>query len=188
MEAGFTNRHYFGAAQFDGSLVYRQGIGGFGAQDDALAVDGGPTWRFSMVVADANLSAPFRLADQTFRFVTTFRGQYTGDRLFALDMMTIGSRYSVRGFDGERLLAGDSGFYWRNELQWALGATGQALYAGLDYGRVFGPSTAGPGRHPIGGRRDRRAGGNLGRLSAACPMTCLSARPSTSRPSSRRRP
>ncbi|UBM07928.1 ShlB/FhaC/HecB family hemolysin secretion/activation protein [Cupriavidus metallidurans] len=143
VEAGFTDRHYFGAAQFDGSLMYRQGIGGFGSQADMLAVNGGPTWRFSMVVADANLSAPFRLADQTFRYVTTFRGQYTGDHLYALDMMTIGSRYTVRGFDGERLLAGDSGFYWRNELQWVMGATGQALYAGLDYGRVFGPSTAG---------------------------------------------
>jgi len=58
-------------------------------------------------------------------------------------MMTIGSRYTVRGFDGEMLLAGDSGFYWRNELQAPIANTGQALYAGLDYGRVFGSSTAG---------------------------------------------
>lgn len=143
LEAGFTDRHYFGAAQFDGSLAYRQGVGGLGSQDDALAASGGPTWRFRMVVADASLSVPFKLGGQPLRYVTTFRGQYTGDRLYALDAMTIGSRYTVRGFDGERLLAGDSGFYWRNELQWTLGATGQAIYAGLDYGRVFGPSTAG---------------------------------------------
>ncbi|MBV8157919.1 MAG: ShlB/FhaC/HecB family hemolysin secretion/activation protein [Dyella sp.] len=143
MEAGFTDRHYFGAAQFDGSLMYRQGIGGFGSQPDTLAVNGGPTWRYSMVVADANLSAPFRLGNQSLRYVTTFRGQYTGDHLYSLDKMTIGSRYTVRGFDGEMLLAGESGFYWRNELQAPIANTGQALYAGLDYGRVFGPSTAG---------------------------------------------
>lgn len=143
LEAGLTDRHYFGAAQFDGSLVYRQGVGGLGAQDDVLAATGGPTWRFRMVVADANLSVPFKLGDQALRYVTTFRGQYTGDKLYSLDAMTIGSRYTVRGFDGEHLLAGDSGFYWRNELQWPLGTTGHALYAGLDYGHVFGPSTSG---------------------------------------------
>jgi len=143
VEAGFTDRHYFGAAQFDGSLVFRQGIGGFGAQPDTLAVNGGPTWRYSMVVADANLAAPFRLGNQSLRYVTTFRGQYTGNHLYSSDMMTIGSRYTVRGFDGEMLLAGDSGFYWRNELQAPIANTGLALYAGLDYGRVFGPSTAG---------------------------------------------
>ncbi|AVA35688.1 hemolysin activation/secretion protein [Cupriavidus metallidurans] len=168
VEAGFTDRHYFGSAQFDGSLVYRQGIGGFGSQADTLAVNGGPTWRYSMVVADANLSAPFRLGDQMLRYVTTFRGQYTGDRLYALDMMTIGSRYTVRGFDGEMLLAGDSGFYWRNELQAPVANTGQALYAGLDYGRVFGPSTVGlVGTQLIGAVLGLRGGfgSKFGRLS-----------------------
>ncbi|WP_026201498.1 ShlB/FhaC/HecB family hemolysin secretion/activation protein [Cupriavidus sp. UYPR2.512] len=141
-EVGFTDRHYFGAAQLDASVAYRQGVGWFGAQSDTLATDGGPTWRYRMVVADANLSVPFKLGGQPLRYVTTFRGQYTNDRLYFLDAMTIGSRYTVRGFDGENLLAGDSGFYWRNELQVPIATTGQSLYAGLDYGRVFGPSTA----------------------------------------------
>ncbi|MBP0621593.1 ShlB/FhaC/HecB family hemolysin secretion/activation protein [Cupriavidus consociatus] len=168
LEAGFTDRHYFGAAQFDGSLAYRQGIGGFGSQPDALAVDGGPTWLYRMLVADANLSVPFQLGGQPLRFVTTFRGQYTGDRLYALDMMTIGSRYTVRGFDGENLLAGDSGFYWRNELQAPIAATGQAVYAGVDYGRVFGPSTALLVGRPLAGAVIGLRGGfgsRFGRLS-----------------------
>lgn len=54
----------------------------------------------------------------------------------------IGSRYTVRGFDGETMLAAEKGFYWRNELQWPVFQTGQTLYAGIDYGRVFGPNTA----------------------------------------------
>ncbi|MFS8975398.1 ShlB/FhaC/HecB family hemolysin secretion/activation protein [Cupriavidus necator] len=142
VEFGVTDRHYFGAAQFDGSLAYRQGVGGLGAQEDVLAAAGGPTWRFRMVVADANLSVPFKLGEQSLRYVTTFHGQFTNDRLYYIDLLTIGSRYTVRGFDGENLLAGERGFYWRNELQAPLGGSGQALYAGLDYGRVFGPTTA----------------------------------------------
>ncbi|MCU9954646.1 ShlB/FhaC/HecB family hemolysin secretion/activation protein [Burkholderia sp. BKH01] len=138
VEFGLTDRHYFGGAQFDGTLAYRQGIGTFGAQDDVLATGGGPTYRYKMAVLDANLSVPFAIAQQPFRYVTTFHGQYTGNTLYYIDDLTIGSRYTVRGFDGETMLAAARGFYWRNELQMPIGQTGQAVYAGLDYGRVWG--------------------------------------------------
>ncbi|MGN4069559.1 ShlB/FhaC/HecB family hemolysin secretion/activation protein, partial [Burkholderia gladioli] len=46
IELGLTDRHYFDGAQFDGTLAYRQGVGGFGAQDDILAAGGGPTYRY----------------------------------------------------------------------------------------------------------------------------------------------
>lgn len=140
IEAGLTDRHYFGAAQFDGTLAYRQGVGGLGATSDPYP--DGPTYRFNMAVLDANLSVPFAAAKQNFRYVSTVHGQFTNDTLFYIDDLTIGSRYTVRGFDGETMLAAEKGFYWRNELQWAIGQTGQALYAGIDYGHVYGPNTA----------------------------------------------
>ncbi|WP_186150472.1 ShlB/FhaC/HecB family hemolysin secretion/activation protein [Burkholderia gladioli] len=139
VELGLTDRHYVGGAQFDGALAYRQGIGGFGARDDILAEGGGPTYRYSMAVLDANLSVPFAIARQPFRYVTSLHGQYTGNTLYYIDDLTIGSRYTVRGFDGETMLAAARGFYWRNELQMPIVQTGQAIYAGLDYGRVWGP-------------------------------------------------
>ncbi|WP_260854185.1 ShlB/FhaC/HecB family hemolysin secretion/activation protein [Paraburkholderia sp. BCC1886] len=139
IEAGLTDRHYFGASQFDGTLAYRQGIGGLGAMPDPYA--NGPTYRFHMAVLDANLSVPFAVAQQKFRYVTTMHAQFTNDTLFYLDDLTIGSRYTVRGFDGETMLAAEKGFYWRNELQWRIGQTNQTLYAGIDYGHVFGPNT-----------------------------------------------
>lgn len=139
IEAGLTNRHYFSAAQFDGTLAYRQGVGALGAFPD---VPGGPTYRFHMATLDANLSVPFAVARQSLRYVGTVHGQFTNDELNYIDDLTIGSRYTVRGFSGETMLAAEKGFYWRNELQYQLGQTGQALYAGLDYGRVWGPSTA----------------------------------------------
>ncbi|MBR8083328.1 ShlB/FhaC/HecB family hemolysin secretion/activation protein [Burkholderia vietnamiensis] len=138
-EFGLTDRHYFDGAQFDGTLAFRQGVGGLGARDDILAAGGGPTYRFKMAVLDANLSVPFAIAKQPFRYVTSIHGQYTGNSLYYIDDLTIGSRYTVRGFDGETMLAAARGFYWRNELQMPIGQTGQAIYAGLDYGRVWGP-------------------------------------------------
>ncbi|GAB5094626.1 hypothetical protein YK56LOC_03420 [Caballeronia sp. HLA56] len=154
LELGLTDRHYLGGAQFDGTLAFRQGIGAFGATPDpSLPPDpniaptpatkpSGPTYRFHMAVLDANLSVPFAIANQALRYVTTIHGQYTNDTLNYIDDLTIGSRYTVRGFDGEQMLAAERGFYWRNELQAPIGKTGQALYAGNDYGRVFGPNTA----------------------------------------------
>jgi hemolysin activation/secretion protein len=150
IELGATDRHYFGGAQFDGTLAYRQGIHGLGATGDPnpnLYNPGDqatqhPTYLYKMAVLDANLSIPFAIASQNFRYVTTFHGQFTNDLLFYIDDLTIGSRYTVRGFDGETMLAAEKGFYWRNELQWPVFQTGQTLYAGVDYGRVFGPNTA----------------------------------------------
>ncbi len=141
IEAGVTDRHYFGAAQFDGTLAYRQGIGWLGATPDTSS-EGGPTYRFHMAVVDANLSVPFSVAGQNLRYVTTLHGQFTNNTLFYIDDLTIGSRYTVRGFDGETMLAAERGFYWRNELQAPIGQTGQSIYAGLDYGHVYGPGTA----------------------------------------------
>ncbi|MFL6641965.1 MAG: ShlB/FhaC/HecB family hemolysin secretion/activation protein [Paraburkholderia graminis] len=140
IEAGLTDRHYFGAAQLDGTLAYRQGIGGLGATPDPHP--GGPTYRYHRAVLDTNLSVPFAVKTQNFRYVTTVHAQFTNDTLFYLDDLTIGSRYTVRGFDGETMLAAEKGFYWRNELQMPLGQTGQTLYTGIDYGHVFGPNTA----------------------------------------------
>ncbi|MDR8877837.1 Hemolysin transporter protein ShlB [Burkholderia multivorans] len=109
IELGLTDRHYFGGAQFDGSLVYRQGGGGLGAQDDAFAAGGGPTYRFKMAALDANLAVPFAIGKQPFRYVGTLHGQYTGNTLYYIDDLTIASRYTVRGFDGETMLAATSG-------------------------------------------------------------------------------
>lgn len=152
IEAGLTDRHYFGGAQLDASLGYRQGVGGLGATPDPAPIPqipatstsqpGGPTYRYRMAVLDLNLSMPFVLAGQPVRYVTSFRGQYSADRLFHVDDLAIGSRYTVRGFDGAQMLAAERGFYWRNEVQAPLGQTRQSLYTGFDYGRVFGPNTA----------------------------------------------
>ncbi|WP_410174543.1 ShlB/FhaC/HecB family hemolysin secretion/activation protein [Pandoraea sputorum] len=140
IEFGLSNRRYIGAGQFDGSLTYRKGIPGFGAAADN-SFPGGPTYRFGVTVLDASFLVP--LGQLPLRFMTTFRGQFTRDTLYYIDSLSIGSRYTVRGFDGESSLAAERGFYWRNELQWTMksgGAFDVSLFAGADYGRVSGPN------------------------------------------------
>lgn len=46
-------------------------------------------------------------------------GQWTPDRLYGSERMTIGGESSVRGFK-EQTISGDNGAYWRNELSYTL--------------------------------------------------------------------
>jgi hemolysin activation/secretion protein len=64
-----------------------------------------------MAVLDAILSVPFAVASQSLRYMTTVHGQFTNDQLFHIDDLTIGSRYTVRGFDDETMLAAGRGSY-----------------------------------------------------------------------------
>jgi len=92
--------------------------------------------------ADATLSVPFRLASQRLRYGAGWRAQWNGTPLTPQDRFAIGSRYTVRGFDGEFFLSGDSGWFLRQELGLSLAPIASELYAGIDTGKVGGRSTA----------------------------------------------
>ena len=142
-ELGWMHRHYFGDVQLDATLANRWGVSWFnGAADAPDRLSDGPTYRYSMQTIDATVVAPFKLGGQSLTYVGTLRGQHSRSRLYLTDQFAIGSRYTVRGFDGELTLASESGVFLRNDLEIALGSTGAALYAGLDAGRLYGPSVA----------------------------------------------
>ena len=95
-----------------------------------------------LVTADLNASAPFEgLGAEA---ATTRRSvrKPNRTRLMPQDLFAIGGRYTVRGFDGESSLMAERGWLVRNDIGWAVGPHGAELYAGLDHGRVGGPSKA----------------------------------------------
>jgi hemolysin activation/secretion protein len=94
-----------------------------------------------LVTADAGLTLPFRVADQKLNYTGTWHWQLNRTPLTPQDRLSIGGRFSTRGFDGESSLSGDRGWYLRNELSMPLGESGQSLYIGIDHGRVGGPSS-----------------------------------------------
>jgi hemolysin activation/secretion protein len=113
-ELGLTRRQYAGAATLDATLAYKQGVPWFGAQGDLYDPDTGQklsqTYLYKMATLDASLSVPFNLGSTALRYASTFRGQFTNQHLFYIDDISIGSFYSVRGFDGEYLLSAEKGF------------------------------------------------------------------------------
>ncbi|GHD57845.1 ShlB/FhaC/HecB family hemolysin secretion/activation protein [Jeongeupia chitinilytica] len=140
-EVGFNYRRFWGQAQLDLTGAWRKGVPWFGAMQDFPAEgDNVPTFYYQLQSVDATLVLPFRVADVPLQYTGTFHGQTTRDALYFTDDLSIGSRFTVRGFDGESSLTAEKGFYWRNELGVPLWRSGQSLYVGLDYGQVYGPN------------------------------------------------
>ncbi|WP_343216082.1 ShlB/FhaC/HecB family hemolysin secretion/activation protein [Collimonas antrihumi] len=155
-ELAWVHKHYFGDAQLDLTLANRWGVSWFNGQADLDNREPGtPTFRYTLQSIDATLSVPFKIASQPLTYIGTLRGQNTRSPLYLTDQFSIGNRYTVRGFDGELTLAAERGFFVRNELDIPLAQSGQSAYAGIDFGKVYGPSV----QHLLG---DKLAGATVG--------------------------
>ena len=141
-EMSLAHREFIGQATLDGNLAYRRGTGAMDAMRAPEEATASGTSRLELISADLQLAVPFKLADQSLRYTGVWRGQWNRTPLVPQDRFAIGGRYTVRGFDGESLLSADRGWLIRNDLALALGASGQSLYLGVDYGEVGGPNAA----------------------------------------------
>ena len=145
MEFGVSNRKYIGNARLYSRLGFQWGIGALGAQPEhkASVAMGGPTSRYHMWLVDVDYRKPFIMGHRPASFTSSFHGQWVqgGKRLYSVDTINIGNRYSIYGFDGEYTLMGDSGWYVRNEVSSVIPRLNTEVYLGLDVGAVYGKST-----------------------------------------------
>ena len=140
-ETGLGHREFIGPAMLDVNLAYRRGTGAMGALPAPEDATGTGASRLKLVTADAQFTLPFALGNQSLRYSLAWRAQWNRTPLVPQDRFAMGGRYTVRGFDGDNLLSADRGWLIRNDLGLALGGSGQALYLGVDYGAVSGPSS-----------------------------------------------
>ena len=145
MELGVSNRTYIGNATLYSRLGFQWGIGALGAQPEhkASVAMGGPTSRYHMWLVDVDYRKPFIMGHRPASFTSSFHGQWVqgGKRVYSVDTINIGNRYSIYGFDGEYTLMGDSGWYVRNEVSSIIPRLNTEVYLGLDVGAVYGKST-----------------------------------------------
>jgi hemolysin activation/secretion protein len=159
-ELSIAHREFMGSNTLDVNLAYRHGTGAFQALTAPEDLFGEGASRPKVWNADVSLSVPFQLAQQNLRYLGALRAQWNDTPLVPQDRFAIGGRYSVRGFDGNMMLSADRGWTLRNDIGLLLGASGQELYLGLDYGEVGGQSS----RYLIGTRLAGTALGLRGNL------------------------
>lgn len=137
-EAALVHREFMGSSTFDMGLSYRHGTGAFGSISAPEAEFGEGTARPIVITAHAGLQWPFQLYNQRFEYAGLWRSQWNRTPLIPQDKFAIGGRYTVRGLDGENMLAGERGWLLRNDIGVLLGQTQQQAYIGVDYGAVAG--------------------------------------------------
>ncbi|BDU55705.1 hypothetical protein C5F52_05260 [Limnohabitans sp. TS-CS-82] len=133
-------------ATLESNLTYKRGTGAFGSIPAPEEAFNDGTSRFALVIADVNLTLPFKVVGpnnevQRIRYNGSWRIQKNRTPLTQQDRFVIGGRYTVRGYDGESVLSAERGWFWRNDLSFTLGDSGQEFYLGLDTGQVGGPSS-----------------------------------------------
>jgi hemolysin activation/secretion protein len=140
-EVGMSHRQFVGPAIFDADFRFKRGTGAFNAIRVPEEEIGEGTARPQILTMNLRLNVPFKIRSQNFRFSTAWRQQWAFNKLLQRDRLSIGNRYTVRGYDGEYTLSGDNGFTSRTELAYAIPKIGQELYAAFDAGRVWGPGS-----------------------------------------------
>lgn len=150
MEVGYAERLYLGQAMAYFRLGHRFGVDWLGAQQD-YSYDGAPSTKYNMWLLDVDFRQPFELGRRSAVFTTSFHGQWTMDDrpLYGVDRVSMGNRYTVRGFSGKYTLMAGNGCFLRNEVANQLPRCNSQLYLGADIGSVYGQGSEDYAGHTI---------------------------------------
>ncbi|MGU3525353.1 ShlB/FhaC/HecB family hemolysin secretion/activation protein [Enterobacteriaceae bacterium C23F] len=109
-----TQKMFGGVATFN--PTFSRGMPWFDAESDGNKNGELPKAQFRKWSLNASFQRP--VAENLWWLASAY-GQWTPDRLYGSERMTIGGESSVRGFK-EQSISGDNGAYWRNELNYQL--------------------------------------------------------------------
>lgn len=135
-ELAVLHRQYMGSLQADVRVAHRRGLPWLGGDDDAPGHgEQAPTFRYAMTVLDVGVAAPLLQGARPIYWNSALRYQWSSDPLYGSEFISIGGRYTVNGFNGEVVMGGGTGGYWRNGLSFNLHRR-FAPYAGVDIGHI----------------------------------------------------
>lgn len=129
-------------------LGWGKGLDWFNALEDPDGIDeAAPHAQGSKFRYSGGVQVPFTLLSQEFSFSSQLTGQYALEPLFGSEQITVGSFYSVRGFN-QNSLSGDRGLFVRYELSTALPKlpfleVTPRPFLGLDAGHIEGYKDSG---------------------------------------------
>lgn len=110
------------------------GTSAFGAVPDLIA-EKSPRSHYRKLNLSSSYQYPIK---NDLNYLTSFYSQYTPDNLYAIERLNIGGQHSIRGYQ-DQSINGNSGFYWRNEINKQINHKFGALnlILALDYGYII---------------------------------------------------
>jgi hemolysin activation/secretion protein len=130
-------------------LHYYRGVSWWNATTQLLGASHSDiNFQFKKIIGDLSVYKRVNIFRVPVSFRSTAQGYYSRHRLHSTEQMSVGGRYSVRGFQ-EESISGDIGAYVRNEVSFPIiQRFNVQLYGGLDagYARVKGGREQNNGR------------------------------------------
>lgn len=109
-----THKAFGGVATL--SPTFSRGMPWFNAETDSHKTPDEPRAQFRKWSLSASFQRP--LTNEAM-WLTSLYGQWSPDKLYGSERLSLGGESSVRGFK-EQYISGDSGGYWRNEISYGL--------------------------------------------------------------------
>ena len=146
-EAGLQHLHYFESGTLTAQMAHRQGHASAGTPESEGG-SGQTADHIRLTTGFLQWVMPLNTSGHAWQYSTQVQWQWAQTPLTPQDRFCLGSRATVRGFDGQQTLCGDRGQLWRQELATGLPAavhqvipffSGMQVYAALDAGRTTSP-------------------------------------------------
>lgn len=146
-EAGLQHLRYFGAGTLTAQMAHRQGHASVGTPK-AEGGSGQTANHIRLTTGFLQWVMPLNTDGHAWQYSTQVQWQWAQTSLTPQDRFCLGSRATVRGFDGQQTLCGARGQLWRQELATGLPAavdqvipfsSGMQAYVALDAGRATSP-------------------------------------------------
>jgi hemolysin activation/secretion protein len=135
-----NHQHYFDQKVLDASLSFQRRLAWINSKPTPEEQAGLFSKHSRVIQANVQALMKFRLTGDKFSYAPQLNAQLSPDKLSSDNKYNIGNRWTVRGFDGERTLSGQQGWYWRNDFIWDIPGPVQQIYIGVDIGKIIGDS------------------------------------------------
>ena len=139
-ELSLNHQRYFDQKVMDASLSFQRRLPWISSMPTPEQQAGLFSKHSRVIQANLQALMKFRLTGDKFSYAPKLNAQFSPDKLSSDNKYNIGSRWTVRGFDGERTLSGQQGWYWRNDFIWDIPGPVQQVYFGIDIGKIIGDS------------------------------------------------
>lgn len=138
LRLGLNYKHNFNGAALDSTLSWQRFMTGLGGTKTPDMRSGDVSTQSQIVNFNMNYVKRLTSLPTDAYYDLNLGVQYTPDRLTLQDKLTIGNRWSVRGFEHNGSLDGNNGFSLQNTLNLITGYKNTTVYCGIDYGQISG--------------------------------------------------